>query len=656
MKTRVSGRGQTKLSWQTKVALASVLIGTSFAWQGQTVKAETTDSAVVAVSQTEPKTEAALTATAEQENGSESEATPEENSSKENSSEEKGSAQEATTEDSNSEQENTSDEKSSEQEATPEEKSSEEKSSETDSSKEAATPNNSDDKKEEQDSSAEKAVKNTDYSIVYGDKDKIPDDKLKTKVLEIYDEDTGEVLDRQTFYFGGEPDDDVYVNNVKRFFGYNLVSSYGLDFDSFWRDWELKFDDENALIKIPVSQKDWQPEVVDSWYSNTYCRLHAVSNDNNVDPALFLQKSGLMPKGTKVSWSVAPDWDSLGSYTSPILNNPDKIAMLVEIPGQDPVTIKGTDNDNRLNNALTALALDYPDSEFTNVIVTQLGELQNADKLVIKPGEFLDELPIWGIKPNVGRAGFSYGWIALNVDDGYHYYNPSIDYNKTMVIVRTDPLSVKQQINYVDEDGNQLASTGADGKIYSLYTVPDSFKASDLASLIDGHIPAGYEIADGFSYPGDIVYSKDLKPIVVKLVKQNSNNPTDPQKDPEDKPTTPEEKPSTPEDKPTTTEQPVVPEIPEVPAEPADPEIPAVPEDPETPVEPGMPVSPLAPTENAHVAEPVKVAKKAQAAPQAAKLPQTGDKASSLAQVLGLVSLAAAGLLGLFLTKKRNKQ
>lgn len=619
MKTRVSGRGQTKLSWQTKVALASVLIGTSFAWQGQTVKAETTDSAVVAVSQTEPKTEAALTSTAEQE---------------------KDSAQEATTE------ENTSDEKSSETETTPE----------TDSSKETDTPNKSDDKKEEQDSSAEKAVKNTDYSIVYGDKDKIPSDDLHTRVLEIRDKDTGEVLAKHTIHYSSETFSDNVVRNIVNWYDLNFIASYGLDYNDYKQYYDLDSDEKNKTVTIEVSQKYWQPELKDplSYDYLDRCHLHTASEENNVDPALFLQKSGLMPKDTEVTWTVAPKWGiSDPEYPRLQVTNPDEVALQVKVPGQEAVVIKGTDQEGWLLDMLNNLTFGDPQAELKNVINTPLGELPNPDDLILKPGDY-EEDPVWGINPNIGRAGFSYGWLALNGDKNNNY----IGSGRTMVIVRTDPLAVKQQINYVDEDGNQLASTGADGKIYSLYTVPDSFKASDLAALIDGHIPAGYEIADGFSYPGDIVYSKDLKPIVVKLVKKQTN-PTDPKKDPEEQPTTPEEKPTTPEDKPTIPEQPVVPVVPEVPTEPdqpADPETPDVPEDPEKPVEPGMPVSPLAPAENAHSAEPVKAAKKTQVAPQAAKLPQTGDQESRLAQVLGLVSLAAAGLLGLFLTKKRNKQ
>lgn len=175
---------QSKISWQTKVGLASVLIGTSLALPVQTVKADAAESGTPAAVQKDGK--------AEQQNETVDQ------QDKQNASEDK--------------QDQTGDDQQDKQDA------SEEKQDQTDNDQQDPEANNAsegegestvgdtdgDDSNKEKPAADADKVEDTGYGNVYGE----PDENKIKKVIEVYNKANGEVLERHTFYINKEVDED----------------------------------------------------------------------------------------------------------------------------------------------------------------------------------------------------------------------------------------------------------------------------------------------------------------------------------------------------------------------------------------------------------------------------------------------------------------
>lgn len=389
----------------------------------------------------------------------------------------------------------------------------------------------------------------TGYTLEYGDKSQIAPDRLVTKTIQVCDQ-TGEVLESHTLYCKKDDDghpENPYQGSVSKWFHYSLRFTYGLDYDySTNLINELFSTNDNRTVRILVNLTDWTPEIAaDGRYY--YVHMHSVSEANNLDPALFIARLGLMPQGTKISWLTAPKWamDDPDDPDSLEVSNIDDVAIQVEVPGQAPVTFKAADYENRLANHLSNFTFGYPNEEMKNVFDTNLGQLPDLNKFIHNGSDDEEKpAPIWIVKPNIGLAGYSFGWLSFD-------NNPESSSLKTMVLVRTDPQPVSQSIICQDKDGQRLNSTELTGQITNLYEKAGSFNANDLTDAIKRLIPAGYHLVrvDGFNGQ-DIQYGPNLSPIVV-VVEKNYGEPGDdldydlpeleiPDSKPEEKPTQPQ--------------------------------------------------------------------------------------------------------------------
>ena len=190
--------------------------------------------------------------------------------------------------------------------------------------------------------------------------------------------------------------------------------------------------------------------------------------------------------------------------------------------------------------------------------------------------------------------------------------------------VPTTPVEKKGSVyvKYVDENGNELPGGEKtivikNGKVGSYYFTTekdfDGYKFSHMSE-------------DSANATGKVIEGEQL--VVYVYTKNN----------------TPQPEPSEPE-VPTTPEKPGTPQ-----PEPSEPEVPAPSEKPETPQEESKDVTDV-PTKTSTSkvnAEKVTVNK-------ATVLPQTGDKKENNSSVMGLVSLGLAGLLGLGIKRKEEK-
>ena len=228
--------------------------------------------------------------------------------------------------------------------------------------------------------------------------------------------------------------------------------------------------------------------------------------------------------------------------------------------------------------------------------------------------------------------------------------------------VPTTPVEKKGSVyvKYVDENGNELPGGEKtivikNGKVGSYYFTTekdfDGYKFSHMSE-------------DSANATGKVIEGEQL--VVYVYTKNNTPQPEPSEPEvpaPSEKPGTPQPEPSEPE-MPTTPEKPGTPQPepsePEVPApsekpgtpqpEPSEPEVPAPSEKPETPQEESKDVTDV-PTKTSTSkvnAEKVTVNK-------ATVLPQTGDKKENNSSVMGLVSLGLAGLLGLGIKRKEEK-
>ncbi|MGK4047825.1 MucBP domain-containing protein, partial [Ligilactobacillus salivarius] len=196
-------------------------------------------------------------------------------------------------------------------------------------------------------------------------------------------------------------------------------------------------------------------------------------------------------------------------------------------------------------------------------------------------------------------------------------------------------------VKYVDENGNELPGGEKtivikNGKVGSYYFTTekdfDGYKFSHMSE-------------DSANATGKVIEGEQL----VVYVYTKNNTPQPEPSEPE-VPTTPE-KPGTPQPEPSEPEVPTPSEKPGTPQpEPSEPEVPAPSEKPETPQEESKDVTDV-PTKTSTSkvnAEKVTVNK-------ATVLPQTGDKKENNNSVMGLVSLGLAGLLGLGIKRKEEK-
>ena len=196
-------------------------------------------------------------------------------------------------------------------------------------------------------------------------------------------------------------------------------------------------------------------------------------------------------------------------------------------------------------------------------------------------------------------------------------------------------------VKYVDENGNELPGGEKtivikNGKVGSYYFTTekdfDGYKFSHMSE-------------DSANATGKVIEGEQL----VVYVYTKNNTPQPEPSEPE-VPTTPE-KPGTPQPEPSEPEMPTTPEKPGTPQpEPSEPEVPAPSEKPGTPQEESKDVTDV-PTKTSTSkvnAEKVTVNK-------ATVLPQTGDKKENNSSVMGLVSLGLAGLLGLGIKRKEEK-
>ena len=196
-------------------------------------------------------------------------------------------------------------------------------------------------------------------------------------------------------------------------------------------------------------------------------------------------------------------------------------------------------------------------------------------------------------------------------------------------------------VKYVDENGNELPGGEKtivikNGKVGSYYFTTekdfDGYKFSHMSE-------------DSANATGKVIEGEQL----VVYVYTKNNTPQPEPSEPE-VPTTPE-KPGTPQPEPSEPEVPAPSEKPGTPQpEPSEPEVPAPSEKPETPQEESKDVTDV-PTKTSTSkvnAEKVTVNK-------ATVLPQTGDKKENNSSVMGLVSLGLAGLLGLGIKRKEEK-
>ena len=190
--------------------------------------------------------------------------------------------------------------------------------------------------------------------------------------------------------------------------------------------------------------------------------------------------------------------------------------------------------------------------------------------------------------------------------------------------VPTTPVEKKGSVyvKYVDENGNELPGGEKtivikNGKVGSYYFTTekdfDGYKFSHMSE-------------DSANATGKVIEGEQL--VVYVYTKNN----------------TPQPEPSEPE-VPAPSEKPGTPQ-----PEPSEPEVPAPSEKPETPQEESKDVTDV-PTKTSTSkvnAEKVTVNK-------ATVLPQTGDKKENNSSVMGLVSLGLAGLLGLGIKRKEEK-
>lgn len=384
---------------------------------------------------------------------------------------------------------------------------------------------------------------------------------------------------------------------------------------------------------------------------------------DHIDPHVLLQRVSEIPEDAEVSWDEKPVWkdvvDEWGDHNFE-LQNADAVTIKVKL-GDKEITLTSYDG---LDSLLEALP--YADrTKIEKLTETTLGKEIDPNNVVkVEPDDENTEndednednednpQPVWMIKPNIGRAGYSFAWInTLGNDED--------STGKAMILVYTAPKNVTQKIVYHDVAEHDPNKTVGDavtlpGKVTSLYTKRVVF-TDDLNKTINDHVPEGYKLTADYKYPGTIKVDDNfgLVDLVVPVEKNKPvtppdhggtdpedpkdpegptdpvtppTNPQDPSKDPEEKPTTPDkEKPTTPE---------TTPEVPN--EEPTDPNSPGVPAE--------TPSNPAAPGQAADSALPGKG--------DAAKLPQTGEETNA-GSLIGLLSLAVAGVLSLLAFRKK---
>ena len=228
--------------------------------------------------------------------------------------------------------------------------------------------------------------------------------------------------------------------------------------------------------------------------------------------------------------------------------------------------------------------------------------------------------------------------------------------------VPTTPVEKKGSVyvKYVDENGNELPGGEKtivikNGKVGSYYfTTEKDFDGYKFSHMSEDSANATGKVIEGEQLVV-YVYTKNNTPQPEPSepeVPAPSEKPGTPQPEPSEPevPTTPE-KPGTSQPEPSEPEVPTTPEKPGTPQpEPSEPEVPAPSEKPETPQEESKDVTDV-PTKTSTSkvnAEKVTVNK-------ATVLPQTGDKKENNSSVMGLVSLGLAGLLGLGIKRKEEK-
>ena len=253
-------------------------------------------------------------------------------------------------------------------------------------------------------------------------------------------------------------------------------------------------------------------------------------------------------------------------------------------------------------------------------------------------------------------------------------------------------------VKYVDENGNELPGGEKtivikNGKVGSYYfTTEKDFDGYKFSHMSEDSANATGKVIEGEQLVV-YVYTKNNTPQPEPSepeVPTTPEKPGTPQPEPSEPevPTTPE-KPGTPQPEPSEPEMPTTPEKPGTPQpEPSEPEVPTTPEKPGTPQpEPSEPEVP-APSEKPGTPQPepsepeVPAPSEKPETPQeeskdvtdvptktstskvnaekvtvnkATVLPQTGDKKENNSSVMGLVSLGLAGLLGLGIKRKEEK-
>ena len=266
--------------------------------------------------------------------------------------------------------------------------------------------------------------------------------------------------------------------------------------------------------------------------------------------------------------------------------------------------------------------------------------------------------------------------------------------------VPTTPVEKKGSVyvKYVDENGNELPGGEKtivikNGKVGSYYfTTEKDFDGYKFSHMSEDSANATGKVIEGEQLVV-YVYTKNNTPQPEPSepeVPTTPEKPGTPQPEPSEPevPTTPE-KPGTPQPEPSEPEMPTTPEKPGTPQpEPSEPEVPTTPEKPGTPQpEPSEPEVP-APSEKPGTPQPepsepeVPAPSEKPETPQeeskdvtdvptktstskvnaekvtvnkATVLPQTGDKKENNSSVMGLVSLGLAGLLGLGIKRKEEK-
>lgn len=685
---------QSKISWQTKVGLASVLIGTSLALPVQTVKADAAESGTPAAVQKDGK--------AEQQNETVDQ------QDKQNASEDK--------------QDQTGDDQQDKQDASEEKQDQTDNDSQQDDSKvnglseNDGTDGDTDDGQDDDDTpvvdEGKKDTDDTGKSIEYG---KQTDDY---KIVEFYDEDTGEVLERHKFY--QKRDEDGYfvysdLSNFGSVFKNKIEGQYGLSEDDLTKasvQYDTKkwhpytgFDDfasDNTLktLRIPIKRshdesEKWTPQLAKAGHlGDLYFNTKTFADKDGNNALMLLDNLGAMPEGTKAEWINSPKFDEEGNILIQYDDNDEvlpqyNVKFRVTVPGQTPVDFELT-SQNETGSTLESL-LEYVThrsvpADMKNIFETTLGTLPDLNKggNII---QYKDYKPEWLIKPNINRAGYSFGWLGFydpeddNEDGGHNFSSEN-----AMVLVHTKPITVTKNIVYRDVKTNEQVGDAIplSGKLSSLYTKQIVFSKDDLTSKISE--PKDYKFDDSFDLNkiNDIRYLKDfelntedaeagpanflvlaaksgadadtinLDDLIVPVKKDGGTNPKDPTdpkdppKDPEGPtdpvtpPTNPQDPSKDPEEKPTTPdkEKPTTPETtPEVPnEEPTDPNSPGVPAE--------TPSNPAAPGQAADSALPGKR--------DAAKLPQTGEETNA-GSLIGLLSLAVAGVLSLLAFRKKRR-